>query len=255
MENRLLATFWPTPGFRGRTNSWLYSDLLQGLEGELTSVFSTEGTVISVSTVPHCWGRRNENVASTAKCYACTGCTIQTPSTGLQQPSSNNCDAAQSKLQALVYDILPPTTVTGYARGLWQLSVNWLMSCQVWVLISFRGLENQNFAHGERKFLILWSFNGGFLPFFLSFSLSYLPQEMHFGKAMDSHFNRKSRTKVTFLWKPLFTQFRYTTFTSLCPHASLFRVVRYLHLPYQVQPKHFEYWHCQCMLGHFCLCP
>ena len=39
------------------------------------------------------------------------------------------------------------------------------MSCQVWVLISFRGLENQNFAHGERKFLILWNFNGGFFSF------------------------------------------------------------------------------------------
>ena len=38
-------------------HAWLYSDLLQALKGEPSSSwFSTIGSVISVSALPHCWG-------------------------------------------------------------------------------------------------------------------------------------------------------------------------------------------------------
>ena len=39
-----VATFWPTPGFKGRTF--------------VSLGFSTEGTLISASTVPHCTNRK-----------------------------------------------------------------------------------------------------------------------------------------------------------------------------------------------------
>ena len=36
---------------------WLYTDLFQALKGErLRSVFSPDGTLISASAAPHCWG-------------------------------------------------------------------------------------------------------------------------------------------------------------------------------------------------------
>ena len=40
---------------------WLYTDLLQALKGErVSSVFSTDGTLISVSAAPHC-GLQQQN--------------------------------------------------------------------------------------------------------------------------------------------------------------------------------------------------
>ena len=43
MGEAYTAVFWPTPGFEGRTS--------------VNSGFSTEGTLLSASAVPHCWLR------------------------------------------------------------------------------------------------------------------------------------------------------------------------------------------------------